>query len=35
MLPEERFNALVDVLRASPGVSVPGERGNADSVRTR
>ncbi|MGO4586960.1 hypothetical protein AB4Z38_24225 [Arthrobacter sp. 2RAF6] len=27
MLPEERFNALVDEFRASPGVSVPGEPG--------
>lgn len=27
MLPEERFNALVDELRSSPGVSVPGEPG--------
>lgn len=28
MLPEERFNALVDEFRASPGVSVPGEPGS-------
>ena len=27
MLAEERFNALVDEFRASPGVSVPGEPG--------
>ncbi|MFK4299597.1 hypothetical protein ABH924_004782 [Arthrobacter sp. GAS37] len=27
MLPEERFNALVDAFRTSPGVSVPGEPG--------
>lgn len=27
MLPEERFNALVDEFRARPGVSVPGEPG--------
>ncbi|WP_284981260.1 hypothetical protein [Arthrobacter sp. efr-133-TYG-118] len=27
MLPEERFNVLVDEFRASPGVSVPGEPG--------
>ena len=27
MLPEERFNALVDEFRAIPGVTVPGEPG--------
>ncbi|MCZ9884512.1 hypothetical protein [Arthrobacter sp. B2a2-09] len=27
MLPEERFNTLVDEFRDSPGVSVPGEPG--------
>lgn len=27
MLPGERFNALIDEFRASPGVSVPGEPG--------
>ncbi|SDP82642.1 Transcriptional regulator of competence genes, TfoX/Sxy family [Arthrobacter sp. ok909] len=27
MLPEERFNALVEEFAASPGVSIPGEPG--------
>jgi TfoX/Sxy family transcriptional regulator of competence genes len=27
MLPEERFTALADEFRASPGVAVPGEQG--------